>query len=108
MDSLNTSPIHENGLSNLAQPGVFKNLSEENQKRIIEALKHQEEKGGGVLGKFFGNKKENAAMNIAFMICVLLVAIGLILTALGQNFWNIIFTAITTTVGYIFGRGSEK
>ena len=108
MDSLNTSPIHENVLSNFAQPGVIKGLSDENQKHLINALEGQEEKGGGVLGKFFGNKKENATLNIAFMICVLLAVIGLILTALGQNFWNIIFTAIMTTVGYIFGRGSEK
>lgn len=108
MDSLSTSPIHENGLSNLAQPGVFEGLSDENQKCLIDALRGQEEKGGGILGKFLGNKKENAALNIAFMICILLAIIGLVLTALGQNFWNIIFTAIMTTVGYIFGRGSEK
>lgn len=60
------------------------------------------------MGKLFGNKKENQAMNIAFAICVLLIIVGLILTALGKDFWNIILTGIMTTVGYIFGRGGKE
>lgn len=107
MDSLNTSPIHGDGLTNLAKPEVFTGLSEENQKQIIVGLSQQEENNGGIMGKFFGNKKENAAMNIAFMVCILLIIIGIICMATGNEQWNLIITGIMTTVGYIFGRGSK-
>lgn len=107
MDSLNTSPIKEDGLSSLADPEVFNGLSEMNQRQIIAGLAHREKNNGGIMGKFFGNKKENAAMNIAFMVCILLIIIGIICMVTGNEQWNLIITGIMTTVGYIFGRGSK-
>ena len=108
MDRLNTLPIHEDGLSALARPEVFTGLSESNQKQIIEGLSRRDEKNGGIMGKIFGTNKDNAAMNIALVVCVLLIIVGLICMLSGNEQWDIVITGIMTTVGYIFGRGQNK
>lgn len=103
----NQAPLPNDSISSLFKTGEFGKLSEENKKIALDKLIDTKNGDGGLLGRLFGNKKENQAMNIAFAICVLLVVVGLILTVLGQNFWNIIITGIMTTVGYIFGRGAK-
>lgn len=107
-NEFNQNPLPDDSIASFFKTGEFGNLSEENKKIILDKLPDKRTGDGGWLGKLFGNKKENQAMNIAFTICVLLIIVGLILTALGKDFWNIILTGIMTTVGYIFGRGGKE
>ena len=106
-DSLNKAPISEDTVSSIISAKGFDKLDKENQKLIIDAINKGKERDGGLLGKFFGNKKDNAAMNMAFVLCLLLSVIGIITMCHGQNFWNLIISAITSVVGYIFGRSSS-
>ena len=87
----------------------FSKLPNETRKFFLNSIgsADNKEESGGIMGKFFGYKKEDAAMNIAFMVCVLLTVVGIICMAMGNEQWNIIITGIMTTVGYIFGRGSK-
>lgn len=106
-NSLDKTPISENTLASLASPEVFNGLSETNQKIIIEEFNKNKDREGGYMGKLLGHNKENAAMNIALVICVLLATIGLICMFCGHECWNVIIPAIMTAVGYIFGRGDR-
>lgn len=104
---LNGKPITEDSVSSLISSENFAKLSESNQKAAIDSVTDNKGKEGGWLGKFFGNKKENAAMHIAFIICVLLTAVGVFCTLTGTDYWNVIIPAITTGMGYIFGKGDK-
>lgn len=84
----------------------FHELPNDIQKEVLNSMKNTDSKDGGFMGKFFGNKKENAALNIAFTVCLLLVIVGIICMEMGNDQWNIIITGIMTIVGYIFGRSS--
>ena len=85
----------------------FSSLSDSMQEKVLNSINASDDKDGGFMGKLFGRKKENAAMNIAFTICLLLVVIGIICMIAGNEQWNIVITGIMTTVGYIFGRGAK-
>lgn len=85
----------------------FAKLTEKNQTLLLNQLNYTIEKEAGLMGKFFGTKKENASIHIAFTICVLLAIIGIICMALGKNYWNVIIPGIMTAVGYIFGKGDK-
>ena len=57
------------------------------------------------MGRLFGIKPANAAMNIALIICVLLLVIGLIINQ--SNYWDKIIPIVAATIGYLFGKGKE-
>lgn len=62
----------------------------------------------GLLGKFFGSR-ENAPMNIAGFILILLVAAGTIplfweTKVPAGDVWKIILPIVTLTLGYLFGK----
>ena len=44
-------------------------------------------------------------MNIALIICVLLLVIGLIINQ--SNYWDKIIPIVAATIGYLFGKGKE-
>lgn len=85
----------------------FIKLSDENQSKALDTISHNKVKDGGLMGQLFGTKKENAAMNIAFAMCGLLVIIGIICAICGKDYWDVIIPAITTGMGYIFGKGDK-
>ncbi len=85
----------------------FVKLTEKNQTLLLNQLNHAREKEAGLMGKFFGTKKENASIHIAFTVCILLTIIGVICMYLGNNYWNVIIPGIMTAVGYIFGKGDK-
>lgn len=85
----------------------FDRLSEDTKKLVIAGVTNNRGKDGGFMGRFFGHKKENAAMHIAFVLCILLAIIGLICLVLGKDYWNVIIPAITTGMGYMFGKGDK-
>ena len=70
----------------------------------------------GLMGKVFGDRSENIARYIAFLIIVLLISVGLIYILLpleykettNEEFWQIIGPIITGALGYIFGSSMKK
>ena len=107
-DSLNKTPVSEDILISLANPEVINKLSESNQKVIIENVINNKNWDGVFLGMLFVNKKQNASMNIAFVICLLLAVIGSISMWCGHERWDVIIPAIMTAVGYMFGVGVKS
>lgn len=85
----------------------FYRLSESGQKYIINAMNEAREKEGGLMGKFFGTNKDNASIHCAFVICVLMLVVGIVCMILGENYWNVIFPAVTSAIGFIFGKGNK-
>lgn len=102
---LNTNPIQEDSVAAVISSDNFIELSEKSQKEALDAISSNKEKEGGFLGRFFGNKKEIASMNIAFVICILLALIGWISSSAEKDYWDMIIPAITTGMGYMFGKG---
>ena len=111
-NSLNTDQISYNGV--ISSEG-FSKLSEENQRIFLEGLANSMGKEGGFFGKFFGTKKENASMNIAFVICLLLIilcAIDIIHAVLNDasaytELTKNVLPVISLSLGFIFGKGEK-
>ena len=101
--------ILDDKLIQVVSSDQFSELPNETRKFFLDSMGSNEndKESGGIMGKFFGYKKENAAMNIAFVVCMLLFIVGIICMAMGDSQWNIIITGIMTTMGYIFGRGTK-
>lgn len=89
------------------------------QKNKILETNHamlQKEKDAGVIGKYIGANTKNAAINIAFIL-VVVIGIILFLDAMAAVFcpnrylhtemWSKLVPVLATALGYIFGRGFE-
>lgn len=102
------SPITDK-ICTVAQSEEFVSLNPEIQEKVIDSLTRNDSTGqeGGIMGKFLGTKKENVAMNIALIICLVLVIIGAISQFAGKDYWEVIIPAITTALGYIFGKSDK-
>lgn len=65
----------------------------------------------GWIGRVVGNTR-NAPNNIAFVVVMLILVAGLVVTfAYPQDrveFWKIILPIVTLTLGYLFGRSSAS
>ena len=89
----------------------FMSLPESSQHIVLNSIKDEKKTkaDGGLMGKILGNKKENAAMHIALIICFLLVLIGITTTICDYgNYWDTIIASITMALGYIFGKGIKE
>lgn len=94
---------------------IFQNIPESIQEKALNSIENQNKNEGGRMGEFFGTKKENAAMNIAFIICCILLAFCLIdiihAIIYGKSAYTELIKAIlpiiTLTLGYIFGKGEK-
>lgn len=86
----------------------FQNVPKEIQEKALNSITNRNQNDGGIMGKLFGNKKENATLNIAFMICVLLTIVGVLCMMSGNEKWDVIIPTIMTAVGYMFGAGVKK
>lgn len=106
-DKFNEKAFQEMAIASIARDEGFRKLSELNQELILNGMSGNKTKDGGIMGKFFGVKKDNASMNIAFCICVLLAIIGGFCSLAGKDYWNVIIPAITTGMGYMFGKGDR-
>jgi len=102
-NSLNTNPISEDTVAAVISSKNFMELSETSRKDALDAISSNKDKEAGFFGKLFGTKKEIVAMNIAFVICLLLVIVGCV----SKDYWNVIIPAITTGMGYMFGKGDK-
>lgn len=107
-DKILDAPITDK-ICDVARSEQFTNLNSEIQGKVIDSLSKNDSSGqeGGLMGKVFGTKKENASMNIAFLICILLTVIGFACLIAGKDYWNVIIPAITTGMGYMFGKGEK-
>lgn len=93
----------------------FLNLDPNLQDKIINTVYNGREKDGGVVGKFLGNRFSNAAINISFILCALLVLILIIDSihsyvisqSINMDLVDRIIPVITLSIGYIFGKGSD-
>ena len=106
-DELNVNLASKESLATIIGAEGFDKLSEKNQQLVISGITGKKDEGGGMMGKVFGAKKENAAMHIALAICVLLAVIGWISATDEKDYWNVIIPAITTGMGYMFGKGER-
>lgn len=86
----------------------FKNASRDIQEQALNSITSRNQNDGGMMGKLFGNKKENAMLNIAFATCILLAIVGIACMIFGNEKWDVIIPAIMTAVGYMFGVGVKK
>lgn len=114
-NKISDSPIKQ--LCDIAITEEFNGLKPEIQSKIIEELSSNgaSKEDGGIMGKLFGNKKENASMHIAFTLCcILLLLCGIDIvralmageTAYTELVKNIV-PIITLALGYIFGKGDK-
>lgn len=114
-DYIDKAPLSDEVLTSLANPEVLNQLSESNQKVLIEGIEKSKDKDGGLMGKLFGNRKENAAMNIAFWLCIILLLfcfldiMRMILTG-GNAYSDLVknvIPIISLTIGYILGKADK-
>lgn len=105
----NSNEIRNDSIIDVISSERFGDLSDEMQKEVINSISNSGKKeDGGLMGKIFGHKKENAAMNIAFIICILLAIVGVVCMKLENEKWDVIIPAIMTSVGYMFGVGVKN
>lgn len=98
-------------LASLLESDSFLKLDPAIQKQIICAIKTDNEKSGGLLGKFLGIKRDNLAIHAIFIICLALLVL-IVLDNLhayytgsdiNMELINIIIPVITLAIGYIIG-----
>lgn len=106
-NSLDKSPVSDDSLTAIIGSNNFNQLSESNQKIIIESLTTKKQNESGLLGKIFGEKRSNATVNIAFALCLILLCIGVFAKVQDNPLWDKILTIVAATIGYMFGKSQE-
>lgn len=92
----------------------FNTLNPKLQSTIINGI--YKDKKGGWVGRFLGTNTANVAMNIAFILCIILLAIVIgdfIRISFNEEGFNYelfesVIPVLTLTLGYIFGKGTNK
>ena len=100
----------------LVSDKTFGKLNPNIQEQIINTVSDNKKKEAGLIGKLLGVNPINVALNIAFIICfviLLFMAAILISTLFRQetdsiNLLELIMPIITLSLGYIFGNGHES
>ena len=102
-------------LASLLESDFFLKLDPAIQKQIINAIKTDTEKSGGLLGKFLGTKRDNLAVHAVLILCLALLLL-IILDNLhaykmgleiNMELINIIIPVITLAIGYIIGNSAK-
>ena len=104
----------DSGISFL-QSENFSNLEPAIQNQIINLLKQNTDKTGGIMGKLLGIKPANLAIHAILILCLLLLFLILLDnihayqsgTAVNMDLINIIIPVITLAIGYIIGKGAN-
>lgn len=102
-------------LASLLESDSFLKLDPATQKQIINAIKSDNEKPGGLLGKLLGTRRDNLAIHAILIICLaLLVLIALdnlhayfTGSEINMELLNIIIPVITLAIGYIIGNSAK-
>lgn len=99
-------------LASLLESESFLKLDPAIQKQILNSIKMDSEKTGGLLGKLLGNKHENLAVHAVLIICLALLLL-IVLDNLhaykmdaeiNMELINIIIPVVTLALGYIIGN----
>ena len=104
--SLSKNTFNDDNIINVISSDKFGDFTPDMQQEILNKLDIIKQRDGGIVGKLFGCKKELASMNVAFVICALLMLAGVFVGT--QEFWNGILPVIGAALGYIFGKGGGK
>lgn len=115
-DKINEIAFGEMAVASVAIDANFNKLSEANQALIINGISDDKTKAGGLMGKLFGVNREIASMNIAALICFMLILIcivdvlSMIFTdnGLHMELISAIIPVISLSVGFIFGKGENR
>lgn len=114
-NKINSGFSDGNSVVELISTENFANYPQEVQNRILDSIENGRQRDGGFVGKFFGTKKEITSMNIAAVICILLILIcgmdiGYCIFAKAELHMELISTIIpvvSLALGFIFGRGGK-
>lgn len=114
-NSLNHNLNEENLLTSIVESDNFVNLNSNLQNKIIDAVDSDKKRDGGLMGRFLGNRKENAAIHSSLLICGFLIFFLIIdcvhsycsNTSINMELVNTIIPVVTISLGYIFGKGSN-
>ena len=102
-------------LASLLESDCFLKLDPAIQKQIISAVKTDNEKSGGLLGKLLGTKRDNLAIHAILIICLSLLFLIIFDnlhayftgTDINMELINIIIPVITLAIGYIIGNSTK-
>ena len=115
-NNINNKSIDTDVLINTIYSKQFSSLSDERQKQILNTIDEEKRRDGGLMGRFFGTKRELASMNIAAFICIILVVFCVIFSIIDykisneihMNLINTILPIISLSLGYIFGKSDDN
>ena len=112
--------FNDNTISSFLHPEVFNKLNDDLKSKVIETYsanqKHINDKKTGKMASLLGSNSKNIPLYIAFVICILLIIIGVIFQFIPEKnrdstvieFWELILPIITSILGYIFGKGVDN
>ena len=112
-NQINSNP-ESNGFEDFVGSKEFSKLNPDIQAQIVNAVGGNKEKDGGVIGKFLGTKAKNACISIAFIVCILMVTMIILVFFTSHtdskefcsDLIQIFISIISVSVGYIFGKDS--
>lgn len=115
MDDINKHLNSAISLASLVSPDNFVNLNSELQSQIIDSVSKNDPSKGGIMGKLLGTDSKNVAMNIVFLVCVLLIVVIILdvlhshITSQSVNMEliNCLIPVVSLSLGFLFGKGSE-
>ncbi len=105
-DNSKENSLNHDSIVSVISSEKFTSLSTDMQELVLNTIESGNKRDGGLMGKLFGNKRELASMNIAFLICILLFVSGIIVGE--QQYWDKVLPIVAAAIGYIFGKGSGK
>ena len=98
-----------NSITALLESESFLKLDPAIQKQILNSIKSDSEKSGGLLGKLLGTKRDNLAIHTILIICLALILLIIVDNVhayfigleINMELINIIIPVITLALGYI-------
>ena len=97
-----------NDINAIISNDKFTDLSNDIQNELLREIV-REQKGGGIVGKIFGNDKELIPLYFAFVICLTLIIIGFFIWQKSGEIqiWTVILPVVTSVIGFMFGKSAK-
>lgn len=104
-----TSSNSLEGINSVISSQGFSNLEGDLKKEVLQRVL-PDNKGGNIMSKMFGDNKELLPMYYGIFLSILLLLVGLVVWIISRDMqiWNWIIPAITSAVGYIFGKSNSN
>ena len=112
--------FNDNTVGSFLHPEVFNKLNDDLKSKVIETYSANQKdinnKKRGKLASLLGSNSKNIPLYIAFVICILLIIIGVQFQFIPEEkrddtvieFWKLIFPIITSILGFIFGKSVDN